>query len=156
LFVRSQWQARRQVRVPRVALNPANVAVDDYVIVIDARGRDLEPCLYPVIRDDSGRVVYDLITLPAADVQKRVPVRYVETRVKFERLQSHLFVQELDGFELAGLEPDRGEKDGSSKNIETTSHPATGAASQPADEPKRGGAWPYAPSPPMPATVPSS
>ncbi len=96
-----QEQAGRNL-LGRITLTNDRADVSDFVLVLDARGRKLSPCLFPVVSDREGRVLYDIGTLPAT--WRAPPVRYVESELSFERLQSMI---ELNGpqFRLAEYRP---------------------------------------------------
>ncbi len=71
----------------RYQLNRREMDVSDEVLVIDARGMGIEPCLFPAIVGDDGRVLYDVSVLDAAGSMS-APVSYVETSLSFERLRA--------------------------------------------------------------------
>jgi hypothetical protein len=57
------------------------------VLVIDARGTGLRPCLFPTIVDAKDRVLYDLKTRGSRRRLNSPLVRYAETTLSFEQLQ---------------------------------------------------------------------
>ncbi len=72
----------------RLQLVASVTQVTDAVVVIDARGRNLTPCLFPVVVDAGGQTLYDIAT-PSADAATRgAIVRYVETKLTFEQLRA--------------------------------------------------------------------
>lgn len=127
----SSWVAplhrARQTRNggPRRGLVVAQADVADFLLVIDARGADLAPCLFPVVKDGAGGVLYDVET-PSGDLAGRVPLaRYVETELSFEQLRAAV---EGDGpvrFMLAGYRPTGQEVDASATKGDATSQPTT-------------------------------
>lgn len=72
----------------RLVLVAAEVDVSDEILVIDARGVTTEPCLYPVVVDSTGQVLYDVETMTNAGGGPRPPVRYVETSLTYEELSA--------------------------------------------------------------------
>jgi hypothetical protein len=89
IFARSERSRAEQVGGgKRLGLNAAEADVSGVVVVIDARGRDVSPCLFPVIVDADGRTLCDVGTLLPETVPRAPAVRYVETRLSFEQLRS--------------------------------------------------------------------
>ena len=88
LFRDSQQAHRRQVGADRWALVTKRVDVSDFVLVLDARGTRIEPCLFPVVTDEQGRTLYDINTLAAERTSGAAPVRYVESELTFEQIQA--------------------------------------------------------------------
>ena len=75
--------------------------MSDFVLVIDARGHKVAPCLFPAVLSRHGQVLYDAASLPA-DLATQVPaVRYVETGERFEELRTLLEADDLEAFQLA-------------------------------------------------------
>jgi len=72
----------------RLALIVSTADVSDFVLVLDARGRELSPCLFPEILDADGKVLYDLRTLSGDVAQRHPPARYVESALDFEQLHA--------------------------------------------------------------------
>ena len=61
------------------------------VLVIDARGTELTPCLFPQIVTPDGAVLYDNRTIEhEAGVSVPPPVQYVETDLTFEKIEARL------------------------------------------------------------------
>lgn len=71
----------------RVALTAERMDVSDVVLVIDARGTDIDPCLFPVVTVDGGGTLYDVASLFEPE-QAAPPVRYAETEMTHEQLQA--------------------------------------------------------------------
>ena len=117
--------------VPIAMVEPA-ADVSEVVVLIDARGRGLQACLYPSVVDDGGRRVHDVGTLSSELAALRPPVRFVQSSASFETLQSR--VTDGSGFFLmpASRNPleamERRYADGGS---------GAGVASQPTGEVKR-------------------
>lgn len=72
----------------RVALVNQQMNVDEVYLVIDARGSGIEPCLFPVVTDNTGRVIYDISTIRVGPAQMPSPVQYVETRMTIDQLEA--------------------------------------------------------------------
>ena len=125
-------QAREAERpLPRLALSAQQADVSDFVLVIDARGHKVAPCLFPVVLSQRGQVLYDAATLPA-DLATRAPaVRYVEARERFEKLRAVLENDDLEEYQLAQFNPQ-------ATTGKTTAPAATEPAStQPAEQSPR-------------------
>ncbi|MBN1514112.1 MAG: hypothetical protein JXB13_18995 [Phycisphaerae bacterium] len=75
-------------RANRLSLIAEEVDVSEAVLIIDARGLKTAPCLFPVVTDEQGRVVYDVSRI-ARDGRDRGPVvRYVESRLTLQELSA--------------------------------------------------------------------
>ncbi|MFQ5491165.1 MAG: hypothetical protein ACE5GE_10620 [Phycisphaerae bacterium] len=99
---------RQQAGGVRRGLVMDQVEVADYAVVIDARGTDLSPCLFPVIKDGAGGVLYDVRT-PSGGLAQRAPLaRYVETELSFEELRAAVEGGKPLRFMLAGYQPTSG------------------------------------------------
>lgn len=125
-------QARQADKpMPRLALTAQRADVSDFVLVIDARGHKVTPCLFPAVVSRQGQVLYDAATLPA-NLATQVPaVRYVETRVRFEKLRALLENDDLEEYQLAQFNPQ-------ATTGKTTAPAATEPAStQPAEQSHR-------------------
>jgi len=81
---------RTALRRKRSRLMPAKAGQgeSDEILVIDARGLTIEPCLFPVVEEQGGTVLYDVATIGQADQSVRPPIRYVETAQTFEELRT--------------------------------------------------------------------
>lgn len=77
-------------RNPRLPLATGKTDTTPAVIVIDARGTGLRPCLFPAVVTDQGRTLYDATTLSAKHAKTRPPVRYVESEMTFQQIQAAL------------------------------------------------------------------
>lgn len=86
--------AQRRVVVQRGGQRPAMVEgkadVSDVVLVIDARGRKVDVCLFPSVLSTDGTVIYDIATRADPQARSEPPVRYVETDMTFEKLRASL------------------------------------------------------------------
>lgn len=87
LFWRTQ-QVQLRHSTTRTATKTVDQPAGDTVVVFDARGRALSPCVFPAVLDPKGRVVFDIASLPVAIAREMPPARYVETKVAFEQLSS--------------------------------------------------------------------
>jgi hypothetical protein len=76
---------RRRARWARPA-RPADIGGD--VLVIDARGVGFTPCMYPLVVNEAGHILFDMETVPRDVAIGRGPCAYAETDLKFEKLQS--------------------------------------------------------------------
>jgi len=132
LFWPEQRARLRRSMVPRVGLTREQAAVSDLVLVLDTRGHDASPCLFPEIVDTSGRVLYDVTTLSSATAARVPAARYVESSLAFERLQTMIQLEAPLQFMLVGFYPEQ----------ENTAKPApkrgmTQPASRPAEHTRR-------------------
>jgi len=78
--------------VVRHASKPRTDLEDEYVIVIDARGSDCPPHLYPRVIVEGGTVVYDISGVNADVAQKSGMARfgYLEDDVPYDKLEESL------------------------------------------------------------------
>lgn len=74
----------------RLVLVEAKADVSDVVLVIDARGRKIDRCLFPTVVSVDGAVLYDLATRTDPNTTSDPPLRYVETDMTFEKLRAAL------------------------------------------------------------------
>jgi hypothetical protein len=81
-------QCRQNQGVHRHALTGASADVSDVVLVIDARGMDVEPCLFPVIAEPDGNRLYDVSTMSRQQGQVVPPLRYAETTMTYSELRA--------------------------------------------------------------------
>lgn len=91
-------QCRKRIarqRQPRLTLAIGTPDQAPAMIVIDARGTGLRPCLFPSVLADQGRTLYDVTTLTAKNAKAEPPVRYVETKMSFEQIQAALQPDEI-------------------------------------------------------------
>ncbi|MFQ5429415.1 MAG: hypothetical protein ACE5E1_03805 [Phycisphaerae bacterium] len=72
----------------RLALSRVKQDVSGEVLVIDARGTGLEPCLFPSVTTERGGLIYDVATLSAPREPAAPVVRYVETAMTLEELRA--------------------------------------------------------------------
>lgn len=82
--VRTAMRRKRSHLMPAKAGQPES----DEILVIDARGLTIEPCLFPVVEEQGGAVLYDVATIGQGAQSTRPPIRYVETRQTFEELRT--------------------------------------------------------------------
>lgn len=92
-LVAARDRRRKAIRAGRQAgaVADAEPADDPAIIIIDARGAGLKPCLFPMIRQEDGAVVCDAATsvgaATAANAESaRPPAVYVETSLSFEQI----------------------------------------------------------------------
>lgn len=90
VFTDGQRRAALQRAGRRPVMVEARVDVSDVVLVIDARGRKIDACLFPTVLSDDGAVLYDIATRADPQARSEPPVRYVETEVAFEGLRASL------------------------------------------------------------------
>lgn len=107
----------------RLPLIVSTADVSDFVLVLDARGRELSPCLFPEILDVDGKLLYDLRTLSGAVAQQHPPARYVESALEFEQLQAAVESNRRIWFMLASAAPQDPPGDTGIGQQETTSQP---------------------------------
>jgi hypothetical protein len=88
IFAESQRAKLQRGGIPRRRLPVGEADVSDFVLILDARGGKVTPCLFPVLLDSEGRTVYDLTTIAPGLVKRKPPARYVRTRLSFEQLQT--------------------------------------------------------------------
>lgn len=80
----------RRLQQRHLVLVGGDADVSDEVLVIDTRGTGAEPCLYPVILDLNGGVLYDISRFVGHDKPTAPPLRYVETSMTYKTLQARL------------------------------------------------------------------
>ncbi len=74
----------------RLSVTTTRRDVSDRVLIIDARGTGLTPCLFPVVVNTDGAVVYDVGTITHRQAGLSSPARFAETTLTYEKLQSAL------------------------------------------------------------------
>ena len=143
----------------RVVLSSSGVDVSDAVLIIDARGTGVQPCLFPTVAEPDGVVLYDVGTLADRPKQSSPTVRYVETKLTASQLRTnggpsgHLLLADAangGGFLLAALHdspPSRVahpwtlcsmiEPPKAGQPAPPTSQPTSGPTSKPAEGPRR-------------------
>jgi hypothetical protein len=89
-FARGCRYRMAESKSQRIELTAKQADVGDLVLVLDGRGLELSPCLFPCVVDTDGRVLYDLTTMPPATAPSTAPVRYVETAMSYEQLEARL------------------------------------------------------------------
>jgi hypothetical protein len=72
----------------RLTLSTASADVEDAVLVIDARGTKLAPCLFPTVTTPEGAVLYDVGAINEQARGEAPPARYVETTLTYDRLRA--------------------------------------------------------------------
>jgi hypothetical protein len=90
VFTDAQRRMAVQRGGKRLVLVDTKADVRDAVLVIDARGRKIEMCLFPTVVSADGGVLYDVATRTDPQTKTQPPVRFVETDITFEKLQSCL------------------------------------------------------------------
>ncbi len=119
VFYQQQRRAAAR-RANRLSLIADEVDVSDSLLIIDARGLHAVPCLFPVVTDEQGRIIYD-VSRVAGDRADRAPVvRYVESRLSFQQLSA--------AFDESALRPRLA-------SYRSGDPPAAPAASQPTSAP---------------------
>lgn len=80
----------KALRRQRARLAPEKIGqrVAEDILVIDARGLQIEPCLFPVVEEQGGAVLYDVATMRHGGQFVRPPIQYVETTETFEELKA--------------------------------------------------------------------
>lgn len=85
------YEARRRSATAvamRYRLIEGDVDVSDEVLVIDARGLGVEPCLFPAVVGPDGNVLYDVGAMARPAGKMTGPVRYVETTLTYEQIRA--------------------------------------------------------------------
>ncbi|HKQ48243.1 MAG TPA: hypothetical protein VJZ71_09260 [Phycisphaerae bacterium] len=90
VFSEGQRRAALQQGGRRLPLANVPADVTESVLIIDARGRKTDLCLFPVVRSEDGAVLYDVATRTDPQARSEPPVRYVETDMTFETLRASL------------------------------------------------------------------
>jgi hypothetical protein len=90
VFSDSQRRVALQQGGRRLQLANVHADVTESVLIIDARGRKPDLCLFPVVRSADGAVLYDIATRTDPQTRSDPPVRYVETDIIFEKLRASL------------------------------------------------------------------
>lgn len=72
-------------RLPLVASSSTTI---EEILIIDARGLRVEPCMFPRVILEDGAILYDVATITERRAVLAPPVRFVETRMSFEELRS--------------------------------------------------------------------
>jgi hypothetical protein len=76
-------------RGQRLALPTTDGGISDEILVIDARGVGVVPCLFPAVIRTDRAVIYDVGMITHLPADARPAVRYVETDLTHEQLQTH-------------------------------------------------------------------
>ena len=92
VFIERQRKLTRRQNTRRVQLVRDSVDVSDAVLIIDARGTDLQPCLFPEIITDKGAVLYDINTVTGSQVGAKPLVHYVERELRSNNKQTGINV----------------------------------------------------------------
>ncbi|HWL94189.1 MAG TPA: hypothetical protein VNT79_11715 [Phycisphaerae bacterium] len=74
-------------RGERIALSEDRIDVRKYWLIVDARGLQISPCLFPVIVDDTGRTLYDIGAVETPRNAVIRPVGYAETTMSWTELE---------------------------------------------------------------------
>lgn len=72
----------------RMQLAHGTKDVGEAIIVIDARGTGIKPCLFPEVITIENSVLYDVKTCVHSKNEKCAPLRYVETDMSLDELKS--------------------------------------------------------------------
>ncbi len=132
----------------RLVLSAQREDVSDVVLVIDARGLRVDPCLFPSVGADGGGLLYDVASMSQSG-RASASVRYVETKMTHEQLQT--WAKPADtGIQTAraqrpvtvpwgsaGAPPAWGMNFMAPAATKPASQPTTQPASQPARRPRR-------------------
>lgn len=87
-FYRTHRQRLARSGARLIPLVADRVDVADCVLVIDARGTDLQASLFPVVTTEGGDLLYDVSRLSLKTIRRQPSVRFVETDMTFEQLQA--------------------------------------------------------------------
>ena len=136
VFVRNEQQRVRRSRERRCGLRVDRVDISDFVLVLDARGLDLAPCLFPVVTDIDGRRLYDLTTRSGTALQLEAPVRYVQSDLPYEQLQARVESGVPWGVVFAAYRPGIGDV-GQRNAGAPSAGPAPPTTTQPTTQPGR-------------------
>ncbi len=90
VFIEQQKSLTRRQNTSRMQLTQTTVDVSDSVLVIDARGTDLQPCLFPEIITDKGTVLYDINTITSSQSGMKPLVHYVESEQQLKDARTSL------------------------------------------------------------------
>jgi hypothetical protein len=108
VFQVQQLASAKRRTAPRIPLVEKRADVSDAVLVIDARGLGLRPCLYPVVGDNTGRVLHDVVGVKGSRVKNRPVVRYVESDLTYKQLAAGaLSLEATQRVRLAVYQPQR-------------------------------------------------
>lgn len=122
-----------QVESKRMPLVLSDADVSGAVLVIDARGTGLNPCLFPIVAADDGATLYNVTAIAAGAVAKP-PVRYVESDLSFERIRAAV----ERGDDLPGLSNKPAARLASSQPADQTPNVATNGIKQADDTTSNG------------------
>ena len=125
IFVDRCRKTLHDTPAPRCVLTGEQVPVDDCVVVLDARGQKISPCVFPDVIDSDGRRVYDVTTLPSDGDAQLTPVRYVESDLPFEKLQAMLDADYAFRIVPAAYTPSAKSRSSQADKAEPTSKPKT-------------------------------
>jgi hypothetical protein len=144
----SRLQRQRRQQPPRLPLVVDREDVSESILVIDARGTGLTPCLFPAIVTDTGETLYDVSAVPRDQARQRSLACYVETDMTFEEIQAAVEDGAMDPIQssrtcvmLASL------KAGDEPAPSSVPLPAPSATPPPAESPSPGESPAPAPSP---------
>jgi len=79
-------QRQQRIRIQRRIMLAAGAKEVESVLIIDARGMNVDPCLFPVVQTPEGVVFYDLATVRGGDMEP--VVQYAETRMTYGELRA--------------------------------------------------------------------
>lgn len=82
-------QPRRRT-APRRPIPAGRADISDFVLVLDARGLELNPCLFPCLVEDSGRVIYDVYAAEPQMAAREALFRFVESGDPYEVIGTRL------------------------------------------------------------------
>ena len=128
----AQVQKSLRSRRRRPVLATASKDVSDEVLVIDAREMEVRPCLFPLVVEPDGGVIYDVATITHRQGRYSPPVRYVETALTYEQLRVCL---EGDRGAVQIGEPNGGDAEWGAASIVGLAYAGGWSSCSPADEP---------------------
>ncbi len=78
----------RRATARRLPLAAASGALEEMIVVIDARGVKVHPCMFPSVLMEDGAILYDVATITGRPADLAPTVRYVETKMTFNELRA--------------------------------------------------------------------
>jgi hypothetical protein len=138
LYANSLRAQPRRRRAPRRPIPARHADVSDFVLVLDARGLDLKPCLFPCLVEDSGRVIYDVYAAEPQMAAHSALFRFVESGEPYEVMETRLRARPRGRVVFAKLQNEPGqEAERAGGPPEPTTKPATQPTTQPVPETRR-------------------
>ncbi|UCG32913.1 MAG: hypothetical protein JSU68_14765, partial [Phycisphaerales bacterium] len=106
--------------------------VSDFVLVLDARGLKLNPCLFPCLVEDSGKIVYDVYVAEPQMVTRQALFRFVESGDPYEVMETRLRARLGARVLFIKLRSDPAQK---AHQLGSQPEPATKPSTQPTTQP---------------------